>query len=656
MGLCGDAQVSGFDAHDALVYLRGQLAQELGIQPLHPESRTKGQIFELPGSKRQFALILGTMDSATGRWGGKEATVVLEVAVPSGLEGVTPLNGAAQLATSVLNVGFSRLKAPHQKLASVSDAAGLRNLLAWYASATGDEAPHVTPANPLTVHSTEHMRSLNMPLATNTILYGPPGTGKTYETSHRAVLLCDGHVSDTRAELMARYEQLRAEQRITFITFHQSYGYEEFVEGLRPRMDTASRQVVYDVVPGTFRRACDSARLLQLVKPGLGGKSLHDRTIWKMGLGVMGRPEGTKVFQYCMENSCVLLGWGEDVDFTECQDADAIRKKLKADKPQIDRLDSQVSYVEAFKNELAAGDIIVVAKGNSQFRAIGEVIGEYEFVEDAPFHQMRRVKWLAVYESGRPVDELYAKQFTLPALYKLRPDSIRLDNLDKLVSSTENAKSKPHVFIIDEINRANISKVFGELITLLEPDKREGSPNALSVKLPYSGDDFSVPANLHVVGTMNTADRSIALLDTALRRRFDFEELMPDPSTLNGRVVQGVDLASLLRSLNERIEVVYDRDHSIGHAFFLDVKALPDLDAVFRRKVLPLLQEYFYENWSKVRRVLNDLGDGDFIRKAKLAPLASDGEDDYVDEPRTVYSVNKNPFTPAAYKRIYGAA
>ena len=518
---------------------------------------------------------------------------------------------------------------------------------------SGNDEP-VAPTSHVAVQPT--LAKDPMTEATNTILYGPPGTGKTYETARRAVLLCDGQAPESRVELMARYEQLRAEQRITFITFHQSYGYEEFVEGLRPRMDTNSRQVVYDVVPGAFRRACDSARLLQLVKPGLGGKPLHDRTIWKMGLGVMGSPEGAKVFQYCIENNCVLLGWGEDVDFTDCGDANAIREKLVADEPNINKLESQVSYVQAFKNELAAGDIVVVAKGNSQFRAIGEVIGEYEFAEDAPFHQKRSVKWLAVYEAGRPVEELYAKQFTLPALYKLHPPSINLDNLQKLVSTKGDSTSRPHVFVVDEINRANISKVFGELITLLEPDKREGSPNALSVKLPYSGDDFSIPANLHVVGTMNTADRSIALLDTALRRRFDFEELMPDPGTLKGRVVEGVDLASLLTSLNERIELIYDRDHTIGHAFFLGVTTLPELDLAFRRKVLPLLQEYFYENWSKVRRVLNDLGDGDFVRRVKLAPLAPDDEDDYVDEPRTVYSVNKSVFPPAAYKRIYGAS
>jgi 5-methylcytosine-specific restriction enzyme B len=490
---------------------------------------------------------------------------------------------------------------------------------------------------------------------TNTILYGPPGTGKTHETARRAVLLCDGTVSETRAELMARYNELRAEQRITFITFHQSYGYEEFVEGLRPRMDTSSRQVVYDVVPGAFRRACDSARIRQLVKPGLAGKPLRERTICKMSLGVTGTAEGTKVFQYCIEHSCVLLGWGLDVDFTECSDEDAIRKKLQAEKPTAERLDSHVWFVNFFKNELEIGDIIVVSKGNAAFRAIGEVTGDYEFAEDAPFQQKRQVKWLAVFEAGMPVDEIFGKQFSMQALYKLNPEKLHYEIIEKLVSTRGEAGSKPHVFIIDEINRANISKVFGELITLLEPDKREGELNALSVKLPYSAEDLSVPANLHLIGTMNTADRSIALLDTALRRRFDFEELMPEPAVLKGRIIEGIDLVQLLQSLNERIELVYDRDHTIGHAFFLGANTLADLEVVFRRKVLPLLQEYFYENWSKVRRVLNDLGEGDFIRREKLAPLPADGEDDYVDEPRTVYCVNKNPFPPVAYTRIYGA-
>ena len=283
---------------------------------------------------------------------------------------------------------------------------------------------------------------------------------------------------------MARYEELRKKERITFITFHQSYGYEEFVEGLRPHVNDEG-QVTYSVNPGVFRRACKAAQ-----------------------------------------------------------------------------------------NSAAVGD----------------------------------------------------------------------------------APAKPHVLIIDELNRANISKVFGELITLLEPDKREGRLNAITVKLPYSGEDFTVPANLHIIGTMNTADRSIALLDTALRRRFDFEELVPDPAEIKNRQVEGVDLTLLLKGLNERIEILFDRDHRIGHGFFYDVQTLDQLDYVFRRKVLPLLQEYFYENWSNVRRVLNDYGPGDFITRESRVALRADGEENYADEPRIIYDVNKTKFPIDAYRRIYSGA
>jgi len=229
----------------------------------------------------------------------------------------------------------------------------------------------------------------------------------------------------------------------------------------------------------------------------------------------------------------------------------------------------------------------------------------------------------------------------------------------------ERAKNDPeennYVLIIDEINRANISKVFGELITLLEPDKRLGAENEIQVVLPYSGDTFGVPKNLYLIGTMNTADRSIALLDTALRRRFEFVEMMPDPSALKAedgvsdRVVEGINLVTLLTTLNRNIEFLYDRDHTIGHAFFWDVDSLGKLDAVFRFKVIPLLQEYFYEDWAKIAVALSEPQQGDgFLEIRSIEPPVSTWRQDVGYEAKSSYRVNPQPFPVEAYRRLAG--
>lgn len=485
----------------------------------------------------------------------------------------------------------------------------------------------------------------------NTIIYGPPGTGKTYKTAQLAVLICDSNAPVDRNKLMARYEELRREGRISFVTFHQSYGYEDFVEGLRPEMNEG--QVTYRVRPGLFRDACDAARRNTLVKPGISGRPLKDRTILKMSLGQAGTAEGRQAFQACIENEIVLLGWGGNVDFSDCKSQEEVLKRAK-DTGVFEKPESDARYVGVFKDEVQLGDIIIASHGNSAFQAIGEVTGEYEFLE-APlaghFHQKRAVRWLAVYEGKRLVEEIFDRKFTMSSLYKLDPAGVKFDVLGNLLKDQQSATNQPFVLIVDEINRANISKVFGELITLLEPDKREGQLNALTVKLPYSGDEFCVPSNLHIVGTMNTADRSIALLDTALRRRFDFEELQPDYSVLPEEPIEGINLRLLLQAINQRVEYLYDRDHTIGHAYLIGVHSLDDLEKVFRRKVIPLLQEYFYENWSKVRAVLND-NDGAFIGVQNAIPRGLESVVDAYDA-KSRYRMRETPFPLSAYLKIY---
>lgn len=514
-------------------------------------------------------------------------------------------------------------------------------------SLAGASAPVPAPTDRLY----EPVSNMTQPNALNTILYGPPGTGKTFKTAELAVQICDGHAGPTRSDVMRRYEALRQAGRINFVTFHQSYGYEDFVEGLRP--ESVDGQISYPVRPGVLRDICDAARRTTMVRPGLSGRPLRDRTVYKMALGRYAKAEGKRVLQHCIEQGCVLLGWGDDADFSECRTAADVSQKVAEELAENDeKLESQARYVQIFRNEMRVGDIIVVPHGNFAFRAIGEVTGDYEYLEEPAagrFHQMRRVRWLAIFEDPRPVDEIFDRNFIPAALYKLDHDGLRLDVLQGLIDRDVPADPQNFVLIIDEINRANISKVFGELITLLEPDKREGEENALPVKLPYSGDDFVMPPNLFIVGTMNTADRSIALLDTALRRRFEFEELQPDYSALPA--VPGIDLAALLESLNERVEYLYDRDHTIGHGYFMQVASLADLDRAFRRKVIPLLQEYFHEDWSKIRLALNDR-DGLFVSMNMALPRGLElGDDGF--EPRPRFTIRNEPFPLDAYLNIY---
>lgn len=496
--------------------------------------------------------------------------------------------------------------------------------------------------------------------ASNLILYGPPGTGKTYATAAEAVRLCIGDAESApllapgqREALMVVYRDLVAAGRIDFVTFHQSYSYEDFVEGLRPTTELEDVALeLEDETPGVpsggfrlrcedgiFKRICERARLDRGNANESAGLDRH-RRIFKMSLGRRGQEEHR--ISDGLDNSLVHLGWGDDIDWSpeRFDSFDEIKREWNEKKdPGATGKDANIEMIYSLRNDMQVGDYVVVSDGRDAIRAVGKVTGHYYYDDAATYHPHRRkVEWLWQDAAGAPRDAFYKIFFRQHSIYRLRADTIDWDGLERLVfgkaSQQLAAAARPYVMVIDEINRANISKVFGELITLLESDKRLGETNEIKVHLPYSdGSPFGVPRNLHIIGTMNTADRSIALLDTALRRRFKFRELMPQPSLLSQ--VDGLDLAKLLSTLNERIEFLFDREHQVGHAYFIGCQSRQDVEDVMRHKVIPLLAEYFYENWDKVAAVLGDAKDGDgdhsggFLRRERLAcPPGMGGEDE----------------------------
>ena len=213
-----------------------------------------------------------------------------------------------------------------------------------------------------------------------------------------------------------------------------------------------------------------------------------------------------------------------------------------------------------------------------------------------------------------------------------------------------NDSTPKYAIFIDEINRGNISKIFGELITLIEPSKRLGADDEIMVELPYSKEKFGVPSNLYIIGTMNTADRSIALMDTALRRRFEFVEMMPEYDNLNKINIEGINIGEMLKTINERIEYLYDRDHTIGHAYFINVADMETLANVFKNRILPLLQEYFYDDCEKIRLVL---GDSQFIKEKKPAKVLFKSDTDYIND-KILYEIDKEAFYDEQnYLKIY---
>ncbi|ELX9269121.1 AAA family ATPase [Campylobacter jejuni] len=425
----------------------------------------------------------------------------------------------------------------------------------------------------------------NIPL--NQILYGPPGTGKTYHTIDKALEIL-GENLENRDEKKAKFDEYVKNGQIVFTTFHQSYGYEEFVEGIKPRIDSKenSKEVEYEIKDGIFKELCKKA----------------------------------------LDNYKVSLLTQEE--FVKSED---LENKIEI---FLDELVDQQKFIE----KIQSGGF-KLEEYNEKYRIITDDTNANLYLNLEIFKTLlenkdkiingRSIKQILNNKHRRQIDSYY---FQLVKLFKEREQDYKVDN-----NPSEKPELKLYIIIIDEINRGNVSKIFGELITLIEPSKRIGEKEELKVTLPYSGEKFGVPKNVYIIGTMNTADRSITSLDTALRRRFEFIEMMPDVSKLS-MDCEGINLQELLKAINTRIEYLLDREKTIGHAFFVSVENLEDLKKVFQNKIIPLLQEYFYNDYALINEVLNDNGmifedkkDDKYLQKIKNL--------DSVNSERSIYNI-----------------
>lgn len=434
----------------------------------------------------------------------------------------------------------------------------------------------------------------------NIVLYGAPGTGKTYDVPELAIRLCDPSfmaAEPSREEIVSRYNQLKTEKRIAFTTFHQSLDYEDWIEGLRPVVNE-NNQVTYEIESGIFKKLCEEAER-PIVKDKQVGIS-DNAVVWKVSLAGTGDND---VRRECMENNHIRIGWdGYGPVISDETDWSVYNGEGK-------------QILDAYINKMKIGDIVMSCYSSQTIDAIGVVAGEYEFEDKFPnYKRVRRVNWLVKNVNENIVEMNDGKTMTLGTVYRL--NSITLDNVKSILekydtSSKMEENDKAYVMVIDELNRGNVSKVFGELITLLEADKRKGRINAESVVLPYSKKGFHIPNNVYLIATMNTADRSLGSLDYAIRRRFAFiaekpfgldvegfdEELFEKVSSLfvknfDEYKESGWDQTMKLEPADTLSDEYKPEDVWIGHSYFLMQDEEDNTSNRLLYEIIPLLEEY----------------------------------------------------------------
>jgi len=462
-------------------------------------------------------------------------------------------------------------------------------------------------------------KQANFPL--NQILYGPPGTGKTYKLSKIMDKFTQNLNVKSNDDTDALYEMLKIEN----YTWYQ-----------------VAAAILYDAAISNI-----NGGWLKL------NNGIANHTLFKLKSIKSGSKTPTQTI-----SSDLLFHTKIDCEYVKTQERRVpfiFEKNEKSEwhvdaKILNDECPEAIELYEKYKNIKEQKVGTSYTKENFKFITFHQSYGYEEFVEGIkPVFDSENEDGDITYEISKGIFYQCCENALLLSDYKgkLR-DFCDLPKDERQKFFNENTPK--YAIFIDEINRGNISKIFGELITLIEPSKRLGADDEIMVELPYSKEKFGVPSNLYIIGTMNTADRSIALMDTALRRRFEFVEMMPEYDALNETIIEGINVGEMLKTINERIEYLYDRDHTIGHAYFIDVSDLKTLANVFKNKILPLLQEYFYDDWEKIRLVL---GDSQFIKEKKPAKVLFKSGTDYIDD-KILYEIDKEAFYDEQnYLKIY---
>lgn len=466
----------------------------------------------------------------------------------------------------------------------------------------------------------------------NQILYGPPGTGKTYKLSK----IMDKFTQDlnvkSSGDTDALYEMLKIEN-YTWYQVAAAILYDAAISNtnggwLKLKYTKNDNDIVSHVLFKMRALKANSKDPKQTVSRDLQAHASLDCENVKF--------KRTEPFIFEKNNKSEWRVVDKETLENECPKAMKLYEKYK----EIKDKKVGTSYT----------------KENFKFITFHQSYGYEEFVEGIkPVFDSENEDGDITYEISKGIFYQCCENALLLSDYKgkLR-DFCDLPKDERQKFFNENTPK--YAIFIDEINRGNISKIFGELITLIEPSKRLGADDEIMVELPYSKEKFGVPSNLYIIGTMNTADRSIALMDTALRRRFDFVEMMPEYSDL--KEVADINIGEILKTINERIEYLYDRDHTIGHAYFINVSDLKTLANVFKNKILPLLQEYFYDDWEKIRLVLGDSQKDENLQLVKIkrnmaAERLFRGKIDYIDD-KILYEINSEAFNnPQSYIEIY---